>query len=347
MAQLLSQDIADLVAGTLRDLGPLRFQQAAQEAQYYEVFSKWFKRDKVQFDSGVGIQRNIMLKKTDGVAKHVGLLDTDTTNINDVMVQLQADWVHLTTNWGLIYQTDILMNRGKSLVFNVIQPRRVDALLDLVEELEDRAWGSPPAASQSNLPYGIQYWVVENATTGFNGGAPTGYTTVGNINPTTYPNWKNYTAVYTNVTKGDLIKKLRTAHRKCRFQSPVTIKDYRGGVGDRYRIYVNESVLSDLEDVGEGQNENLGRDLASMDGMMTFRRNPVIWVPKLDERTDNPVYMIDHSTFYPVCLKGDYLRESEAKQNPNQHNLYQIFVDLTYQYLCVDRRRNAVLTTSV
>jgi len=71
-----------------------------------------------------------------------------------------------------------------------------------------------------------------------------------------------------------------------------------------------------------------------------------VWVPKLDSDSQNPVYGVDHSTFYPVCLTGDYLRESEAKPAPSQHNVFQVFVDLTYNYLCIDRRRNWVLATA-
>ena len=346
MAVLTALDISDLVASTLRDLGPMRFQQIAQNLQYYEVFSRWFKKDKVSFDSGVGIQRTLMNKLDETSSKHVGLMDVDQVNIPDVLDQIQIPWRHVQTSWALIYQTDILMNRGKALILNVVKPRRAAALLGLVEELEERAWGSAPSVSDKVLPFGVQYWVVENATTGFNGGVPSGHSTVGGVSLTDSPNFKNYTAQYTNVTKSDLIKKMRTGHRKIRFRSPVTIEDYRGSVGDRYRLYTNETVISAIEDLGEGQNENLGRDIASMDGTMTFRKNPIIWVPKLDERTDDPVYMLDHSTFYPVCLKGDYLRETEADKAPNQHNVFQMFLDLTYNYLCVDRRRNAVFATS-
>lgn len=345
MATLQAADISDLVASTLRDLGPLKFQQIAQNLQYYEVFSKWFRKDKVAFDSGYGIQKTLMNKLDSTSSKHVGLLDTDQVNIPDVLDQLTVPWRHAQTSWGLIYQTDILMNRGKSLILNVVKPRRAAALLGLVEELEDKAWGQAPAASDKLLPYSIQYWLTESTSTGFNGGVPSGHSTVGGVDLNDSPNFKNYTAQYANVTKADLVKKLRTAHRKIRFVSPVTIEDYRGGMGDRYRLYVNEETISDLEDLGESQNENLGRDVASMDGTITFRRHPIIWIPKLDARSDNPVYMVDHSTFYPVCLKGDYLRESQADKAPNQHNVFQVFVDLTYNYICVDRRRNAVLTT--
>jgi hypothetical protein len=344
MASLHANDIADLVATTLRDLGPAKFQQIAQNLQDYEVFPKWFKRDRIAFDGGIGIQKTLMYKLSNQ-AGHVGLLDVDQPNIADVLTQLQVDWVHAQTKWSLIYQTDILMNSGKALVLNVIKPKRADALLSLVEELETRAWGDAPSSADTNYPYGIQYWVVENATTGFNGGAPSGHTTVGGVNLTTAPNFKNYTAQYTSVTKSDLIAKLRTAHRKIGFKSPITIEDYRGSKGENRRLYTNESVVQDIESLGEGQNENLGRDIAAMDGTMTFRKHPIVWVAQLDSRTDNPVYMIDHTTFYPVVLKGDYLRESEAMRSPNQHNVWNVFVDLTYNFINIDRRRNAVLTT--
>jgi hypothetical protein len=216
-------------------------------------------------------------------------------------------------------------------------------MIDLVEELETRAWSAPSSSSDTLLPYGIPYYVVKNASTGFNGGAASGHTTVAGVSLTDSPTFKNYTFQYTSPTKADLIKKMRTMHRKIRFKSPVDVEDYRGGKGERYRLYMNETSFSAMEDLGEAQNENLGRDVASIDGFsMAFRGNPMRWIPQLDSDTTNPIYMIDHSTFMPVCLKGDYLRESGAKPRSGQHNAYEVFVDLTYNYLCFDRRRNGV-----
>jgi len=323
MATLTATGISDLVATTLRDLGRLRFQMIATDLQDYEVFSKWFKKDKVAFDTGIGIQRTLM-SKLSSAASHVGLLEEDTVNIPDLMDQIQIDWRHVVTSWAFIYQ-ETLMNRGRAMIANIIEPRRADALLGLVAELEDRAWAIPTAAS-NKMPNGLPYWIVKNNTTGFNGGVPYG-STIGGVSLTDSPNFKNYTAQYTTVNRTDLIKKMRTAHRKVRFKSPISIKDYRQGRGDRYRIYTTESVLSSLEDEGFAQNENLGRDIAQLDNTIVFRNHPVIWVPKLDDDTTNPVYMIDHSTFMPVCLRGDFLRESRSENAPNQHNVFQFFVD--------------------
>lgn len=346
MATLTADDIADLVAGTLKDLGRLNFQQIAQNLVHYEVFSKWFKKDKIAFDSGIGIQRTLMNRLATGTARHVGYLEADRVNIQNHLTTMSVPWRHLTTNWGLIYQTDILMNRGPSLITSVIKPRRAGAMIDMIEELERRAWAAPPTSSDKELPYGLPYWVVVNATTGFNGGAASGHTTVGGVDLTASPTFKNYTAQYAAVSKTDLIAKLRTAHRSIRFISPISSNDYTKGAGERYRLYVNETTIASIENVGESQNENLGRDIASMDGTMVFKKHPIIYVPTLDAVTTNPVYMIDHSTFTPVVLKGDFLRESAAKECPTNHNLYEIFVDLTYNYVCIDRRRNAVLATA-
>ncbi len=358
--QTLAGDIADFVAGTLADLGPLKFQQIAQSLQSYPVLGKWLKKDKITFDDGNGIQRNLMSKLSNQAA-HVGLLDTDTYDIPDLMVQMNVPWRHAQTKWGFIYQTDILMNKGRSAVFNVIEPRRADALISLAEELEAKAWAAP-AVADTTEPYGVPYWIVYNATTGFNGGLPSDHSTVAGVNLTDHPNFKNYTANYTSVTKTDLLKKMRTGLRKIGWRSPVNIQDYRTGSGQKLQIYTNETTVSSMEDIGEAQNENLGRDLASVeagagadigsvDMQLVFRRHPIIWVPQLDDTSvytaaTNPVYAIDHSTFYPVVLKGDYLREGDAEKVPNQHNVFRVFVDLSYNYMCIDRRRNALFATA-
>jgi len=338
---LTATDIGDMVIGVQRDLGRNKFQNIAQSLQHYEVFSKWFKKDKVAFESGIGISRTL-LNKVASAASHVGLLESLQVNIEDVLDQLTLDWRHCRTHWALVYQTDILMNAGTSRIVSTVKARRASAMIDMVEELETYGW-SAPAVGDKVLPMGVPYWIVKNATTGFTGAYPGSHTDVGGVNLDDSPTFKNYSAQYVNATKGDLVKKARTAHRSCRFRSPISIQDFRGSGGERYRIYVNEATLSNLEDIGEGQNESLGRDLASMDGVMTFRRHPIIWVPELDADTTNPFYMIDHNTFLPACLKGDYLRETEARVAPNQDNVFFSTLWLSYNYLNFDRRRNAVL----
>ena len=80
---------------------------------------------------------------------------------------------------------------------------------------------------------------------------------------------------------------------------------------------------------------------------MTFRRNEVVWIPKLDASsiTNAPIYMVNHETFYPVVLKGDFMHESEPTNPGEMVNTIFVAVDLTYCYVCDNRRANAVITT--
>ena len=101
-----------------------------------------------------------------------------------------------------------------------------------------------------------------------------------------------------------------------------------------------------MEELGEQQNENLGRDLASMDDNMAFRKSPLIWVPQLDGNADetDPIIFINWSWFYPVFLKGEYLREGKPQVSPKQHATFVTHIDTSWNLLCTDRRRQAILT---
>lgn len=346
MAVLQDQDIRDLATGTLKRLGRLRFSQIAQNRQNYEIMGRLLRKNKVQFEDGIGIQRNVMTEHS-GAARMTGLHEVDNVNITDHMRTIDIPWRHTTVAYAW-ERREMLTNRGFSRIYDLLQARRTERMISLVELMEQQGWDLPDSATNKLDVFGFPYWIVSDTTEGFNGTEPSAFSTngVGNLLTSVAPNWKNYTFQYAAVSKDDLISKMRTMYRKIRFKSPVDVPDYRHGVGDMYRVYVNETTIKEMEDLGENQNENLGRDLATMDGVMTFRRNPVIWVPELDENEvyTDPVYMVNLNYFYPVFLKGDYLRETEPRQAPNQHNTWQVHIDLTWNMLCTDRRRQGVGT---
>ena len=346
MATISPSEIPDLVATTRVSEGRLRFQQIAQNLPFYEIFSRWFKRDKVMFSSGYKIQRTLMNKLNRAAAKHVGFLQPDAVNIMDVLTTMSVEWVHAQTDWGIVYQTDVLMNSGKDLILNIIKPRRIASLLGLVEDIEELGFGAAPGVDDNVNPWALKYWITWNSTDGFTGAAPGSHTTKGGVNPTTVPTFKNYSLTYVTVSDNDLVKGLRTMFRKCRFVSPISHPDYRGQIRDRYRLYCNEETMSAFEDVVRSHNSNLGKDLAMFDGSAYIAGYPIIYIPQLDnDSSSDPVYVVDHSTFYPVCLQGDYLRESGPTQGES-HNTWNCFTDLTYNFLCVDPRRSGVAAKS-
>ena len=338
---LTDTEILDLATGTLNELGRLRFNSIAERLQDYEVMSRLMKRDKVMFEGGKGIQRTIMVDHSNA-AKQVGMFNSDTVNVVDSLQIMDVPWRHTTTNWSWD-RREPLMNTSTEQIVDIMKVRRAQSMIALAEHLENQFWSKPSSSSDKLDIFGIDYWLVTNSSTGFNGGNPSGFTAgAGNIDSSTYTRWANYTGQYTQVSKDGLIRMMRTAMRKIRFKSPINIRDYRRGTGDRYRIYCNETTIQKFEDVGESQNENLGRDLAPFDGMMAFRRAPIVWAPEKDTDSTNPVYMVNMDWFYPVCLRGDYMRESSPAFASNQHNVLRVHVDMTWNLLCTDRRRQAV-----
>lgn len=334
-------EIADLITSTLKNLGPPKIRQIAQDLTEYEMASKWFKKSKVVFDSGTGVKETLMFKYSD-TARHVGLYEQDTLVIEPLLSNIEIGWVHLTNHYGF-ERRELLMNRGESKIVNMVSARRGACQLGLITQIEDTVW-TLRDPSDAKLPNGLPYYIVKNATEGFNGGNPSGFSTCVGIDSTTQTKWRNYTGTYGVVSKEDLIRKMRKARRLTKFRSPETLKDFREDGGQKWRIYVNEATIDALEMLGEQQNDNLGRDLHKMDEQMTFGGNPIVYVPKLDEDTTNPIYAINHDTFYPIALKGDWFNETEAKPLTGiQHNVFRVDMDLTYNLFCVDRRRNFVL----
>ena len=330
-------DIVDLVTSTLPDLPKLKFRAIAQSLQNYPVMSEWLKKDRVVFDSGTSI-RDVLWHKTLGAAKHTDLMEPDDDlSIGDVLKNIDIPWRQAQTKWSVGYH-ETLYNRGKALIVKIIEPRRLSAMLDLAQELEDKAWVTT-ASGATKTPWSVPYWIVWNSSTGFNGGVPFGSTIAG-ISLTDVPNFKNYTFQYTDVTRTDWVRETRRAFAKMRWRPPI---DYGNAQPEapKYKIYVNLATELLIRERAEDQNENLGPDVDSMNGKAVFNKVDIVYVPKLDDYSQDPTYFIDHSVFYVGVLKGDYLRET-TKPAPRQHNWANTWIDLSYNYVCCDRRRCGV-----
>jgi hypothetical protein len=81
-------------------------------------------------------------------------------------------------------------------------------------------------------------WVPYDGSRGYNGGLPYD----GDPPPikldTTVPPFKNYTATYSEVTKKDLIEKMRAAHQKIKFQAPST-RELMEHINEKYDLGLN------------------------------------------------------------------------------------------------------------
>lgn len=337
---LSAENIADLVSTTLNDLGRGKWTDIASVYQEYYALPKLLKKQRVNFDSGVRIDLNVMYKYS-SAAKHTGLYATDDVNAEDVMAKGFIEWRHSTTNWAYD-EREVAMNASPAKIIDLVKTKRAASMGSLAELMETCLWSKPATSADVTTPYGVPYWIVKNdGTGGFDGGNPAGFSAgAGNLDSTTYTRWKNWAAQYTAATKADLVAKMREAYAKIGFRAPVDFPDASGK--DNYELFTNYDGLAAMENIGEDQNENLGRDVASMDGKIVFRGNPVHYVPYLDGDTENPYYFINWGVMQVVFLKGEYLKEI-GPIDSDGHRVKEVHTDLTWNTRCTNRRRLAVI----
>ena len=340
MAVIQPENVADLVTDTLRDLGKPKFTDISSNIQNHVAFKNLLHENRVTLGSGYGIQFNVLVNQSNA-ARNVSINESDNVNMVDGMVQANTVWRGSQTSYMVIRQL-LSMNREPSRIVDYVKQQRLMAMISLAELMESNWWGVP-SSTDTKTPYGYGYWIVKNATAGFNGGILSGFTTVAGLSNTTYPNWANWTAPYTNVTRDDFIRAARKAATFTDFRPPVDGIP-SPNTGDDYGNYTNYSVLQPLEEALESQNDSLGQDIASQDGKVMFRHVPVVWVPWLERDTTNPFIGINWGWLKTYILEDEWMRETSIPNTPGQHNAHSRFLDLTYQFVSKNRRCHYIIS---
>lgn len=342
MAALRLSDINDVVTTTLDDYGPPTFLQCAQRLTRYEMFMRWWREEKVMIQSGIGITRRIMTDHDDDNL-HVGPYSVDTVDFSDHLKSLRVEWVNIKKGWTFNYH-ELLANRGEALLTDLLLPKRSNAILNIASDVEKKGWSAPAGPDDNLVPYGVPFWVVKNAAAGFNGGNPSGFSTTAGINRSTVETSRNYTDDYDDVSEDDLLMKMHGARLETSFEAPDEVGGEGGVAAESFRIYVNKATHLRLNKLARAQNDSLGMDLAVGEGgKVTYAGSPMVYVPKLNEDTSDPVYMLYHDVFHPVVREDDFLRESEVLRYKDNHDTYVVWIDTSYNYICEDPRRQTVI----
>lgn len=341
MADLTTEDVADLIQTTLKDLDKGKWTDLTGDLQEYVAMSALLTKDKVKFKTGQAIRVNIQTD-SNGQARNVGLAYVANYNMTDTMQNGSAPWRHSTCNYAFDRKEEELNSGDAEQIVDLVKTRRSACDIDLAKLMENNFWGKPVDSTDALTPWGVDMYIVKNATEGFNGGNPSGFTTGAIFNSSTYSRWKNWTAQYTNISRTDFLRKVRTACRKTNFKSPVSMSEVRK-IGIKRALYTNHDVITELEELCQDNNENLGTDLAKYQDEVVIRKNPVVWVPDLDSDSQDPMYGICWDTLVPVFLKGEYMKESKPRALDSQPTVVVVDKDLTYNFVCYDRRSQFIV----
>ena len=304
------------------------------------VREMWKKRKKV-FNGGDNWEWEAQVDHNHS-ARAVGMFETDGSSMADTMVKGYVEPRHVNAHY--IYdQREKAFQRGGKAIVDLVKTRYTGMMVSVFEKMEEFLWGKPVDSTDVKTPYGIAYWVTRNASEGFNGGNPSGFTAGrGNISTDTYARWANYTAQYASISKEDLIRKMRRASRKTKFRSPVShavpnLSEMGNG------IYTNDTVIGLLEEILEANNMSLGNDIASKDGRTLFKGTPLTYAPYLDSDAANPVYMLDWKWLTIGVMAGWENQLTSPYMVPGKHLVRRVDLDCTLQMVCTDLRRQTVI----
>jgi hypothetical protein len=348
---LQASSIADSLIASLNQLDRLKFTDLMSNYNNTIALKRIFREKKATIESGPEVQFNVIFD-TNKSARHVPLAYVNRIDIPNVLGNGKMPWRHTTWNWALERRL-VAMNAGNSKIIDLAQSQRIASLGDAILLFERTLW-TFPASTDDVTPVGIPYFVVKSATdaatdttaNGFNGGAPSGYTLVANINPSTQFNgrYKNYADAYTSISKTDLISKMRRAQYYTDFE-PLVDDIPQHDLGNDYQVLTNYKVRSKMVEILESQNEDLGSDIAPMEGKVMFLRTPIVAVKQLDNDTDDPLYMLNWGVMGAQALRGEWMNEQHFKAELNQPTISATVTDCSWNLWCTNRRKQAVLST--
>ncbi len=307
-------------------------------SDFVAVREMWKKRKKV-FSGGHPWSFKAQIDHNHS-AKAVGLFEADGTALTDTMISGTVPVRHVNAHY--IYdQREPDFQRGGTSIVDLVRTRYVGMMGSLFERIEEFLWGVPDAGDEKT-PFGLKYWLLRNTTEGFNGENHANFSSGrANIDSSTYTRWANWSNDYEEITKPDLIRSMRRAHRKIQFRSPVShAQPVLGGMSNG--IYTNDAVLGIMEEILEDQNMNLGNDLASKEGKTLFKSTPIVYAPFLDDDSENPVYMLDWKWLAIGVMAGWENNLGKPYMVPNKHLVRRVDLDASLNMISTNLRRQAV-----
>lgn len=333
-----ASDHLDLVTATLADMQRGGYSDITHTLRNHVFLEMILNKEHVDLEGeGKEYQFNMVVQGSTA-ASNTLVAQPITPRMEDHLTLGQVPWRNSNTNWAMEDRIVSMQTSATKLV-DLLQLTKSKAYEDLGDLIEANAWTAPPSSSDDLAPYGVPYWITKaSGTPDFQGAAPSGFTTKGGISPTTYPNYKNWTGQYAAVTKDDLVRKIRKALRQVGFKPafPKYSKETGPKNGRRkYEMFTTYSVVQQLEDLVQSQNDNLGSDLARFEGDVMIKRTPVQVCDYLDQNdATNPVYGFCWDYWKIGFLNGEYINESPVRYSELQHRTFFQHVDLTYNFCC-------------
>jgi hypothetical protein len=343
MGQALTpEQMPDAVLATLNKLNRGKWIGEMVDLQEHVGFNQMCKAKRETVAGGRGSTVRYVMDHNHS-AQQVGLFGTMEFSRDDAVVEGTIPWTY--TDGNMVFdEREPDINSGPEQVFDLIKMENARMMTSIVDHCEPLVWGIPESSDDNDTPFGVEYWVTKNATLGFNGGNPSGFTAGrAGVSSATYSRHKNFTGAYSTIDDTEdtgLIYMMEMAADKTKWVAPAPEPGMgRKGYSTR-GIYCSWETKNAMKNVAKSNNDSLGFDLSTQ--MPVFRGAGITYVPYFDSKTDYPVYMLDHNHIYAKFLKNWFLKKVKVQRLPNQPHCFAVIVSMVWNVECDDLRRQVV-----
>lgn len=334
-------NIDDFVAATQTKENRLKFTDLSAEFTSYDAV-RLIAEKGVTEEGGRDIGFRVVTDDN-GSFHMTGLFAADQTGTQDKIVTGNIPWRFATASWSYDKRAPMFQS-SRETVIKLLQVERHSAKMSMVKGLESQMWSAPASSSDTDNAMGIPFWMQKDASTtpegDFNGGNPSGWSGgAAGIDSTTTEGWRNYTFGYSAVTTDDLVRKVKRALVFTDWQAPSPYPELRMGKMERC-IYTTYAVEEPLQRLAETRNENHGSDLARFMSGCQVGGVPVKTSMYLEANdTSNPLYGVDFGVLRPFVQRQLNMVESKPRPAPRQNHVSDVFIDLGFNFGCINRRR--------
>lgn len=276
-------------------------------------------------------------------------------SVEDTLTKIEVPWRFVKDCWAWT-DHEIKLNEGDPYVQykSLRDSKRMACTVSMYNGIEDFLWATPnnstmeSSSSTGGRPYSIPCFVTEG------GGAPSGFTTVMTVNPTSNPKWKNQNSTYSAASLDtQLAPAMGLMWRKLRFEAPETKGSYfRETKFNKFKIYTNLDGWSNYTRITANSNDRamIGSrpDLGFTVEDVTFNGIPVKYIEALDDQsypTGQPrFFFLNFEFLYPIFHSERYMYETAPiSGGHSQPFSWVVYKDTWYNLFCRSRYRQGIV----
>jgi len=353
-------DIVDLVRACLNKMQTDKFVDVSMPLRRYLAMT-FLKYAKIVNNKGQDPYKWDVKFDIVDTAKTVGMYEEVSYAFGDNHQYAQLPTrMHMAT---AIYDTKELMFNADSdsdhvvatKVFDLLEDRKNDGNKSLHKLFESQVFGAPTDENDDSVMHGLMYHLTKPAdvSSGTSGGAyncpnPSGFTTyqgltrVGRLD-----RWGNYGFWWTTFTVDQFKDALDDAMEKTKWESPVSTPDMVTDTSLRFvSVYAVEKQIKRLSEL---QNDQLGFDIDPANGKASYRRIPMMTVPRLEYQadgvtanTDYPFLCLDLASFFVLSPDGLSIKmEADSQHIDRMPTVFPIHFYINANLGCWSPRNNA------